>query len=268
MTAASPDTEELLRRSQAGDRQARGALLQRHRQRLKRMIALRLDRRLAARLGPSDLVQEALAEADRQLDDYARRRPFPFYPWLRQLAWDRLADAHRRHVQARRRSVTRGRTGDCCQVPVASFCCAFSDLLSSEASGRRASRNSSAVGASIVAPLPRRTTRSPAGPRGKNQVTAHGCQSRGRSGAASGSASAAPRWSHARRDTPARPTPPRGPTASSPRLRARPRLVSSTPRSGVRRGRPLIRAPRRASTCPSPPASQAVQARVPHLSRT
>jgi RNA polymerase sigma-70 factor (ECF subfamily) len=107
MTAAAPDTEELLRRSQAGDRQARGALLQRHRQRLRRMIALRLDRRLAARLDPSDLVQEALAEADRRLDDYARKRPLPFYPWLRQLAWDRLADAHRRHVQARRRSVTR-----------------------------------------------------------------------------------------------------------------------------------------------------------------
>ncbi len=107
MTAAAPDTEELLRRTEAGDRQARGALLQRHRQRLKRMIALRLDCRLAARLDPSDLVQEALAEADRRLDDYARRRPLPFYPWLRQLAWDRLADAHRRHVQARRRSVTR-----------------------------------------------------------------------------------------------------------------------------------------------------------------
>jgi RNA polymerase sigma-70 factor (ECF subfamily) len=107
MTAAAPDTEELLRRTEAGDRQARGTLLQRHRQRLKRMIALRLDRRLAARLDPSDLVQEALAEADRRLDDYARKRPLPFYPWLRQLAWDRLADAHRRHVQARRRSVTR-----------------------------------------------------------------------------------------------------------------------------------------------------------------
>ena len=48
--------------------------------------------------------------------------------------------------------------------------------------------------------------------------------------------------------------------ASSPRHRARPRLVSSTPRSGVRRCRPRIRAPRPASTCPSPPASPAVPA--------
>src|SRR5262249_44966343 len=35
----------------------------------------------------------------------------PFYPWLRQLAWDRLADAHRRHVRSRRRSVTREDAG-------------------------------------------------------------------------------------------------------------------------------------------------------------
>jgi RNA polymerase sigma-70 factor (ECF subfamily) len=107
MAPTAPDTDELLQRSQAGDRQARGALLQRHRKRLRRLIALRLDRRLAARLDPSDIVQEVLAEADRRLDQYLRQRPLPFYPWLRQLACDRLADAHRRHVQAKRRSVRR-----------------------------------------------------------------------------------------------------------------------------------------------------------------
>jgi RNA polymerase sigma-70 factor (ECF subfamily) len=107
MTSPGPDTEELLQRSSAGDRGARGALLQRHRARLKRMVSLRMDRRLAALLDPSDVVQEVLAEADRRLDDYARERPLPFYPWLRQLACDRLADAYRRHVRAARRSVTR-----------------------------------------------------------------------------------------------------------------------------------------------------------------
>jgi DNA-directed RNA polymerase specialized sigma24 family protein len=89
MTRAQPDTEELLRRVDAGDGQARGALLQRHRIRLKRLIALRLDPRLAARVDPSDVVQEALAEADRRLDRYIQERPLPFYPWLRQLVQDR-----------------------------------------------------------------------------------------------------------------------------------------------------------------------------------
>ncbi len=102
-----PDTEVLLQRVEQGDALARQALLARHRQRLRQMVGLRLDRRLAARVDPSDVVQETLAEADRRLPDYLRRRPLPFYPWLRQLALDRLADAHRRHVQAQRRSVRR-----------------------------------------------------------------------------------------------------------------------------------------------------------------
>ncbi len=102
-----PDTDELLRLTGNGDRSARGALLQRHRERLRRMIALRIDPRLAARVDPSDVVQHALVEADRRLDKYIDQRPLPFYPWLRQFAWDRLADQHRRHVQADRRSVTR-----------------------------------------------------------------------------------------------------------------------------------------------------------------
>jgi RNA polymerase sigma-70 factor (ECF subfamily) len=71
------------------------------------LVALRLDRRLAARIDPSDVVQEALADADRKLDDYAHRRPLPFYPWLRQLAWDRLIAIHRRHLHAGKRSVKR-----------------------------------------------------------------------------------------------------------------------------------------------------------------
>src|SRR5207249_1256497 len=94
------DTDLLLDQAAHGDRGARQQLLARHRARLRRMVGLRLDRRLAARLDPSDVVQEALAEADRRLSEYLRRRPVPFYPWLRGLAWDRLIELHRRHVGA------------------------------------------------------------------------------------------------------------------------------------------------------------------------
>jgi RNA polymerase sigma-70 factor (ECF subfamily) len=107
MTRPEPDTDELLRRAGGGDQDARGALLQRHRDRLRRMIVVHMDRRLAARLDPSDVVQETLAEADRRLDGYLRKRPLPFYPWLRRLAWDRLVEQHRRHLRAGRRSVLR-----------------------------------------------------------------------------------------------------------------------------------------------------------------
>ena len=80
-----PETDQLLARARRGDASDRGRLLERHRQRLRRMVAVHFDRRLAARVDPSDLVQDTLAEADRRLDGYLRGRPLPFYPWLRQL---------------------------------------------------------------------------------------------------------------------------------------------------------------------------------------
>ena len=104
---SEPDTEELLREAAAGDARAVDLLLDRHRRRLRQMVAVRMDPRLRSRLDPSDVVQDTLAEAHRQLHDYLRRRPLPFYPWLRQIAWNRLVDLHRRHVRSSRRAVGR-----------------------------------------------------------------------------------------------------------------------------------------------------------------
>ena len=106
MVAQQPDTDDLLRRSACGEDAARQELLARHRGRLRRMIGVRLDRRLLARLDPSDVVQEVLMEAHDKLNDYLRDRPIPFYPWLRQIAWQRLVKIHQAH-HARKRRVTR-----------------------------------------------------------------------------------------------------------------------------------------------------------------
>jgi RNA polymerase sigma-70 factor (ECF subfamily) len=107
MALSPPDTEQLLELAGRGDAAARQELLARHRDRLRRMVALRLDRRLAARVDPSDIVQEALAEAHQYLADYLRQRPLPFYAWLRQFAWGRVAKSYEQHVRAQRRSVAR-----------------------------------------------------------------------------------------------------------------------------------------------------------------
>jgi RNA polymerase sigma-70 factor, ECF subfamily len=106
-TASEPDTEELIERAGHGDATAIQQLLVRHRDRLRKMVAVRLDRRVAARVDASDVVQEALAEAARQFDEYLRTRPLPFSAWLRQLAWERLVKLHRHHVHAQKRSVRR-----------------------------------------------------------------------------------------------------------------------------------------------------------------
>ncbi len=107
MVRAEPETEELIDQASKGDRRAADELLDRHRQRLKKTITVRMDSRLAGRVDPSDIVQETLLQAARKLPDYLERRPLPFYPWLRQLALERLMHLHQRHVKAQRRSVRR-----------------------------------------------------------------------------------------------------------------------------------------------------------------
>jgi RNA polymerase sigma-70 factor (ECF subfamily) len=105
--SANLDTDQLLEQASQGDDQARQQLLARHRGRLRRLIEVHFDRRLLARVDPSDVVQEALVEAVCQLSDYLEKRPLPFYPWLRQLALDRLAVVRRQHLLAQRRSIAR-----------------------------------------------------------------------------------------------------------------------------------------------------------------
>jgi RNA polymerase sigma-70 factor (ECF subfamily) len=104
---AEPDTDDLLDQVAQGDDQARNRLLDRHRKRLRDLVALRMDRWLLPRVDPSDVVQESLIEADRRLAEFAEDRPMPFYVWLRQLALERLVEQHRRHIRAKRRSVKR-----------------------------------------------------------------------------------------------------------------------------------------------------------------
>src|SRR6516162_8895316 len=107
MPLKSPDTDELLRRTSHGSAAARDQLLMRHRNRLCKLIAYHMDRRLAARVDPSDVVQDVLIEAAHKLPEYMDERPLPFYPWLRQIAWDRLVELYRKHVQTQKRSVRR-----------------------------------------------------------------------------------------------------------------------------------------------------------------
>lgn len=107
MINAEPDSQELVRRAAAGDGSAAQKLLSRQRRRLKSMISVRMDRRLASRIDPSDVVQETLIEAARQLPEYLRNPALPFYPWIRQLAMQQLIRQHRRHLRAKARSLRR-----------------------------------------------------------------------------------------------------------------------------------------------------------------
>jgi RNA polymerase sigma-70 factor (ECF subfamily) len=84
-----------------------GELFEQHRARLRRMVRLRLDRRLRARIDESDVIQEAYVEAVQRFDAYRQNPEVPPFIWLRFLTGQKLAQMHRRHLGAQGRSVGR-----------------------------------------------------------------------------------------------------------------------------------------------------------------
>lgn len=107
MTNKETTSEELLRRAKAGDKPALGMLFARYRDRLRKMVQLRLDRRLAGRMDPSDVLQESYLDVARRFPEYAAAPAVSFYVWLRALTGQRLIDLHRQHLGAKMRDAGR-----------------------------------------------------------------------------------------------------------------------------------------------------------------
>jgi len=102
-----PTTEQLISIARKGNQSAVGQLLDKHRNSLDRMVRMRLDRKIRNRVGPSDVVQDVLVEVNRRLPRYLNDPPMPFHLWVRQIARDRIIDAHRHHRGSAKRSVDR-----------------------------------------------------------------------------------------------------------------------------------------------------------------
>jgi RNA polymerase sigma-70 factor (ECF subfamily) len=100
----SSEPETLLSRALAGDERAFAALFDGQRERLRRLVRLRLDRRLSGRVDSDDVLQDAYLEARRRLPDYARDpQAMPFHLWLRLVTGQKLTDLHRFHLGAQAR---------------------------------------------------------------------------------------------------------------------------------------------------------------------
>jgi RNA polymerase sigma-70 factor (ECF subfamily) len=91
-------TVRLLERARAGDRTALTEIFTRHRERLRRMVELRLDRRLQARIDASDVIQDAFLEVAQRLPDYLQAPRLPLFLWLRLVVGERLVTLHRHHL--------------------------------------------------------------------------------------------------------------------------------------------------------------------------
>jgi RNA polymerase sigma-70 factor, ECF subfamily len=66
----SADTILLIERARAGDRDAVNEIFARYRDRLHRMVDMRLDRRLQGRIDASDVIQEAYVDVVSRLEEY------------------------------------------------------------------------------------------------------------------------------------------------------------------------------------------------------
>jgi RNA polymerase sigma-70 factor, ECF subfamily len=105
MTVAE-QTAALLERLRTNDKEALGELFMLHRERLWRMLYVRLDRRLASRVAPDDVIQETFLDVSRRIGEYLANPAVPFYVWLRFLAVQRMQMVHRAHLGAQTRSPT------------------------------------------------------------------------------------------------------------------------------------------------------------------
>jgi|WetSurMetagenome_2_1015567.scaffolds.fasta_scaffold34344_4 RNA polymerase sigma-70 factor, ECF subfamily len=106
MSGEPGDTQNLLELARGGDQNTFEELFNRHRGQLRKAIAMRMDRRVAARVDASDVLQETYLEAFRRLPKYLHQNEMPFHLWLHWIAREKVLSMHRRHLGAEKRAVT------------------------------------------------------------------------------------------------------------------------------------------------------------------
>lgn len=107
MSDNSGEVSDLLQRAAAGDQEALRQLFSRYRDRLKRMVHLRLSRRISGRVDDSDVVQEAFLEISQKLPEYAKAPQLPLFLWMRHITGLKLTEIHRRHLGTQLRDADR-----------------------------------------------------------------------------------------------------------------------------------------------------------------
>lgn len=94
-------------RLQDGEQEALTEAFALHRERLWRMINFRMDRRLAARVDPDDILQEAYLDAERRLQYFRADQGGSVFMWLRLICRQTLVNVFRRHLESSGRDASR-----------------------------------------------------------------------------------------------------------------------------------------------------------------
>ncbi len=138
MADNSPETVEILKQARDGDPAAVAAIFERHRERLLRMVEIRLDRRLQARIDASDVVQDAYVDVIGRITEYLHNPKLPLFLWLRLVVGDRVMKLHREHLGTQLRDANREVSLYRGALPAASSAALAAQLLGKQTSPTQA----------------------------------------------------------------------------------------------------------------------------------
>ena len=101
------DAASLLPRAAGGDRDAWGALLAQHEERLRRVASFRLNPRLRGRVDAADVLQETFVAATERRAEFFAEPDRSLFLWLRWMVGNTLLELHRHHLDAQMRDPRR-----------------------------------------------------------------------------------------------------------------------------------------------------------------
>ena len=120
-------------------------LIGRYREKLMRMISVRMDCRIRGKVDGEDILQDVYVESARRIEDYIQRPSVPFFIWLRQITRQVLIDTHRRYLETEMRDVRREAT-----PYTADWSCASSVFLATQLADSLTSPSQCAVRREVV----------------------------------------------------------------------------------------------------------------------
>mgnify|MGYP001553876449 CR=1 FL=1 len=97
--------EALEDRMRQGDVQALGEAFAMHRDRLRKLVHFRLDRRVQGRVDVDDVLQESYLAANTRLKHFGKKADGSSFVWLRLIVCQTLIDLYRRHMGVEKRDL-------------------------------------------------------------------------------------------------------------------------------------------------------------------
>jgi RNA polymerase sigma-70 factor (ECF subfamily) len=107
MSQTEYEPRDLRQRLLEGEADALAELFSQHRERLWRIVHFRMDQRLAGRVDPEDILQEAYLSAAQRIQHYRDDSPASEFLWLRMIVTQTMINVHRHHLGIQKRDARR-----------------------------------------------------------------------------------------------------------------------------------------------------------------